>query len=237
MSAGDNILSKTKRVLKWICNILLYQCLSILAFFIIRIPIYENNPDFWWHVILSTLGIIPLMSQTIILFSNNTIWSLQTLEKYNYWIHGIAISIASCVVITGIVFEAHREIDYNETKYFKSAHSVTGLISGTLIICALVSYPFVFIGTKFCKTKPSAYFELIHDLLAQSAYIMGILSLCTGYNTEWFKFYTPRGIPITFTFITILGAIWSLKSSWKSLYHKIKFSSFRKNTEQEMLVI
>ncbi|KAF2892928.1 hypothetical protein ILUMI_13242 [Ignelater luminosus] len=99
---------------------LIHQCIAVIFIYSIWIAVENYSNPFSWHVILSTLGLLPFMIEALILFSNDNLWSREISRKQKYWIHGILMSVGSALIIIGIVVEYVRRDGYD---HFVSAHS------------------------------------------------------------------------------------------------------------------
>ncbi|KAK5648782.1 hypothetical protein RI129_003674 [Pyrocoelia pectoralis] len=211
---------------KWVLNTVFHQCVAVLAVYTIWIPIEGYSSPFSWHVILSTLGIVPLITESLIVFSKQNIWSQEIDRKQKHWIHVILISIGGLLIFIGVGFEIYRKaVHPNPTvKHFASPHSITGLIGIIFIINAMVCGVLAFNTQRIYKWNRKArpiYFKLIHNILGQVAYLFCLISFCLGYFTPWFVKSLSDASRITATIVAIIVAIWSMICAWRSLFSKI----------------
>ncbi|KAF2880004.1 hypothetical protein ILUMI_26164 [Ignelater luminosus] len=213
----DTVIRTTKRIF----NTVFHQCIAVVFVYVICVPIESYSNPFSWHVILSTLGILPFAIEALILFSNDNVWSQEISRKQKYWVHGILISIGCFFIITGISIEINRK-NQRDLSHFISAHAITGLTAMIFLICALICGPMVFYATIFSKWIPPVWLKLIHNVLGQLGYILAIICLCLGYYTNWFSRHTSKSSKLSITIATVLIMLWSLFNAWKSIVNQIK---------------
>lgn len=64
--------------------------------------------------------------------------------------------------------------------------------------------------------------KLTHNTLGLLGYIIGIISLCYGYYTRWFVYYTSYESRLLGLIVTIIATCWTLNGALVSLYNQIK---------------
>ncbi|KAF2892927.1 hypothetical protein ILUMI_13241 [Ignelater luminosus] len=218
---GVTSLDTVIQVSKWILNTLFHQFVAVIFIYSIWIAIEKYSNPFSWHVILSTLGLMPFTVEALILFSNDNVWSQEISRKQKYWIHGILIFIGSFFIITGIALEIDNRVKLG-VSHFTSAHSITGLIAMIFVIFALICGPMAFSTSIVTRWVSSQWLKLIHNILGQLTHILLLISLCLGFYTDWFSSNTSKSSRIAATIVTVLIMLWSLFCAWISLFKQIK---------------
>lgn len=100
----------------------------------------------------------------------------------------------------------------------------SGLVSMMILILSLIlglaaNYPDQ--AKKIISVTP-VWFKMLHNSLGLFAYGIGILSLCLGYYTKWFVFYTGSESRLVATVLTVFMSLWPLNGAFLSFYHQLK---------------
>lgn len=66
------------------------------------------------------------------------------------------------------------------------------------------------------------WFKMLHNSLGLLGYGIGIVSLCLGYYTKWFVYYTGSESRLVATVLTVFMSLWPLNGALLSLYHQLK---------------
>ncbi|XP_057664335.1 transmembrane reductase CYB561D2-like isoform X2 [Diorhabda carinulata] len=190
------------------------------------IPFQYLGGWFSYHVILCTFGYIPLMAEAIMLFVGDDIWSKNLSRRAKYTVHGILITVATLITIVGnVLVFVYIEPGY----HLYTAHGITGLVSMIILIISIilglaVHYPK---STKRIVSLRPVTFKFLHNISGLMGYGIGIISLCFGYFTDWFKYFNgaeSRWVALIFTMAVSLwplnGAFVSLWNQWKSLLER-----------------
>ncbi|KAH1007457.1 hypothetical protein HUJ04_004687 [Dendroctonus ponderosae] len=195
-----------------IAGVVVYSC---------WIAFYNYNYWFTWHVVLCTFGYIPLMAESVMLFLGDELWSRQMTRTAKYTIHGIIVSLATALIICGDSVVFHY-IEPGHHLY--TAHGITGLIS---LIFLVISIPVGLVIKYHREVNPYLPFRLIwykaiHNILGILGYVIGIVSLCYAFYTNWFIYYTTYESRLLALVVTILASLWTLNGAVLSLAHQIK---------------
>lgn len=180
-----------------------------------------NYSWFTWHVILCTLGYIPLMAESVMLFTGDDLWTRQLSRTAKYTVHGVIVTVATIIIIVGDALVFH----YLEPGYhLYTAHGITGLVS---LILILLSVPAGLIIKYHREVSPHLpigviWFKALHNLLGIAGYLVGIISLGFAFYTNWFVFYTEWQSRLAALIFTITVAVWTLNGAVVSLYHQFK---------------
>ncbi|GJQ76744.1 hypothetical protein Trydic_g15587 [Trypoxylus dichotomus] len=201
------------RVTRFLFNTIFHQALAVIAIYTIWVPISNYTADLSalsWHVILCTLALIPLGAEALILFASDNVWS-QGIEKNTKKImHGILMGISAVLMIIGIALEINRAAGVTNYPHFQSAHAITGLIAMIFIIFGSL----VGLCAKFAQSLKGflrpVITKFIHNVLGNLSFIFGIVSLCCGYYTNWFAYYTSEASRLAATIVTVVICVWSL---------------------------
>ncbi|KAK5648781.1 hypothetical protein RI129_003673 [Pyrocoelia pectoralis] len=229
MNVNGTSLDTVLRIGKLVLNGIFHLCVAGLTVYTIWLPITSYTWPFSWHVILCTLGILPLITESLIVFSKQNIWSQEIDRKQKHWIHVILIiSIGGLLIFIGVGFEIYRIAVHTDptVKHFSSPHSITGLIGIIFIINAMVCGVLAFNTQRIYKWNRKArpiYFKLIHNILGQAAYLLCLISFCLGHFIPWFVKNLSDASRITAMIVAIIVAIWSMICAWRSLFSKITF--------------
>lgn len=74
---------------------------------------------------------------------------------------------------------------------------------------------------KFISLSAVSY-KFIHNSFGLIGYGIGIISLCFGYYTNWFIYYTGSESRLVATILTVFMALWPLNGAFISAYRQIK---------------
>lgn len=74
---------------------------------------------------------------------------------------------------------------------------------------------------KLVSLSP-VWFKLLHNSLGLLGYGIGIISLCLGYYTNWFVYYTGSESRLVATILTVFMSLWPLHGAFVSGYRQIK---------------
>lgn len=107
---------------------------------------------------------------------------------------------------------------------FLKIYFFAGLVSMILLI---VSVPAGLIIKYYKEVKSYVpvrpiWWKTIHNILGLLGYIIGIISLCYGYYTHWFVYFTDYESRLVALIVTILTTLWTLNGACVSLVHQIK---------------
>ncbi|KAF7267639.1 hypothetical protein GWI33_019130 [Rhynchophorus ferrugineus] len=220
-SNGDNNAYIKTHIIRFCLNYLTRFGIAGVVVYVCWIAIEHYHYWFSWHVILCTFGYLPLMAESLLLFLPDEIWSRELSRTAKYTIHGIIVLIGTLMLTGGNAVVFH----YFEPGYhFNTAHGITGLIS---MIFVIISIP-VGLAIKYHKEVKSRVpgrlivWKLTHNTLGLLGYIIGIISLCYGYYTHWFVYYTSYESRLLGFIVTVIATLWTLNGALVSLYNQIK---------------
>lgn len=182
-----------------------------------------KNYNYWfsWHIILCTLGYMPIMAESCMLFVGDELWSRQMSRTAKYTVHGILVLVGTAMIIAGDALVYHY---ISPGYHLYTAHGITGLVSMILIILSIpvgLAIKYFQEVKSYTNIRP-VWFKTLHNILGLSGYAIGIISLCFGYYTHWFVFYTDFGSRLVALIVTILASIWTVNGAFVSLYHQVK---------------
>ncbi|XP_050305480.1 uncharacterized protein LOC126742737 isoform X3 [Anthonomus grandis grandis] len=164
---------------------------------------------------------LPLMAESLMLFTGDEIWSRQMTRNAKYTIHGIIVALGTVMIICGNALVFH----YIQPGYhLYTAHGITGLVSMILLILSLpvgLLIKYHKETQRYLPIRPILY-KLSHNLLGILGYAVGIVSLCYGFYTHWFVYYTSYESRILALVVTILASAWTLNGALVSLWHQVK---------------
>ncbi|CAG9762393.1 unnamed protein product [Ceutorhynchus assimilis] len=196
-----------------IAGVVVYSC---------WIAIVNYNYWFSWHVILCTFGYLPLMAESLMLFTGDELWSRQMTRTAKYTIHGIIVSIGTVMIIAGNGLVFHY---ISPGFHLNTVHGITGLVSMILIIVAIP----VGLMIKYYRELQSyvpiirpIWYKGLHNVLGVLGYIIGIISLCFAYYTHWFVYYTQYESRLVALIVTVLATAWTLNGAIVSMWYQIK---------------
>lgn len=208
-------------VARFLANYLTRFIFAGLVLYCCWIPLQNLTGWFSYHVILCTFGYIPLMAEALMLFVGDELWSRQLTRKQKYGIHAILITVGTVFIIVGNSLVFHY---ISPGSHLVSVHGITGFVSMILLILSL------FLGAaanssnemqKYLSLRP-VWYKFIHNGVGILGYAIGIVSLCYGYYTHWFKFYHGEESRMAALVLTIAVTVWSLNGAIVSGYNQIK---------------
>ncbi|KAJ3638343.1 hypothetical protein MTP99_001721 [Tenebrio molitor] len=165
---------------------------------------------------------IPFMTEALMLFPPDELWTKQLSRKDKYWIHGCLFTLGTILVSAGSI---DTFIFTAEGYHLYTIHGITGLISMILFILSIL---FGVMATysrelsKYSKHTRPVWFKFIHNFLGLLGYVVGVVSLCYSYYSNWFVFYTSAESRLVALIATILGTLWTMNGSIMSGYDQIK---------------
>lgn len=95
------------------------------------------------------------------------------------------------------------------------------------MIILILSLPLGFAANYPDQTKKlisltPVWIKMLHNSIGLFGYGIGILSLCLGYYTNWFIYYTGSESRLVATVLTVFVSLWPLNGAFVSLYYQIK---------------
>lgn len=205
-------------VIRFLLNLLARAGLAGVVTYSIWLPIEHYHYWFSWHVILSTLGYVPIMAESILLFTGDDGWIKLVSTRTKYIVHGVLITLGTvCFTAGNIVISANTKTDH-----FSTVHGLTGLISMILCLLSLLIGLATYYSTKLRNMIKPVKLKFIHNLVGILGYIIGIVSLCYAFYTRWWIFYTEEKSRLAAVIVTIITTLWTLNGSISSGYNQIK---------------
>ncbi|XP_044264753.1 transmembrane reductase CYB561D2-like [Tribolium madens] len=206
--------SLAKNSLRFLVNYSVRSCLSGVVIYCCWISIMAYS-WFTWHVILCTLGMIPLMSEALLLFAPDELWSRQLPRTRKYFIHGFLMTLGTVLVTAGCI---DTFCFITEGYHLYTAHGITGLIAMILMIVSIVSG----VMANYSKYLRPVTLKFYHNCFGLLGYIIGIISLCFSFYTNWFCYFTSYESRIVALVATVLGALWTVSPALGSGFRQIK---------------
>lgn len=74
---------------------------------------------------------------------------------------------------------------------------------------------------QLVSMSPVCY-KFLHNSFGLLGYGIGIISLCLGYYTNWFVYYTGSESRLVATILTVFMSLWPLNGAFVSIYRQIK---------------
>ncbi|KRT82672.1 hypothetical protein AMK59_4579 [Oryctes borbonicus] len=202
--------TKLREHLKTALNVLYHILSVVIVIYVLWIPIQAYSMPFSWHVIISTLSLIPLATEALMLFVSDNVWSQGIEKKTKTLIHGILMGTSAVLMITGIALEIDRTSGVPNYPHFQSAHAITGLIAMIILILAILGGFCAMFAQSLKGFLRPVITKFIHNVLGNLSFIFGIVSLCCGYYTNWFAYYTSEASRLAATIVTAIICVWSL---------------------------
>jgi cytochrome b-561 domain-containing protein 2 len=183
------------------------------------IAIINYNYWFSWHVILCTLGIIPFMTEALMLFAPDELWSRQLTRTQKYGIHGFLMVGGTILLSVGCIDTFYY---ISEGYHLYTVHGITGLISMILLILSIIFGYMANYSQKLTKYGRPVFFKFNHNVVGLLGYLIGVVSLCYAFYTHWFVYFTTEASRLVAVIATILGVLWTMNAAIVSGYHQIK---------------
>ncbi|XP_043794732.1 transmembrane reductase CYB561D2-like [Apis laboriosa] len=150
------------------------------------------------HTIFCTIGYVLLMSEAIVVFAGDSVFTKflsRGAKRHLHWI----LQILGLILIVSGVMVMYRV----KPVHFKSIHGILGITSAVLaVFLSVAGYP-VFIAAKLRNAIKPVAIKFAHNFLGISCFAIGMAAQCYGY-TYIFK------SDLKFVFIIIVVAIIAL---------------------------
>ncbi|KAK9717533.1 Eukaryotic cytochrome b561 [Popillia japonica] len=219
---AENSYFKLSESIKTALNVIYYTLCVIILIYTLWIPIEAYSVPFSWHVIISTLSLIPLATEALMLFASDNVWS-QGLEKNTKkYMHGILMGTSTVLMITGIAVEIDRGAGIADYPHFTSAHAITGLIALIFLVFGSILGLCALFAQSLKGFLRPVITKFIHNVLGNLTFIFGIVSLCCGFYTNWFAWYTSEASRMAAVIVTAIICVWSLIHSFISGFKQIQ---------------
>ncbi|XP_044746721.1 transmembrane reductase CYB561D2-like [Coccinella septempunctata] len=207
----------TVKIIRFLLNLLSRAGLAGVVTYSIWLPIEHYHYWFSWHVILCTLGYVPIMTESLLLFNGDDGWSELVTKRTKYIIHGVLITSGTVCFTAGNITLMY----FTKSKHFSTVHGITGLISMILCLLSLLLGLATYNSTKLRKCVRPVLLKFIHNLVGIIGYIIGIISLCYAFYTRWWIFYTEENSRLAAVIVTVITTLWTLNGSICSGYNQI----------------
>ncbi|RZC33491.1 cytochrome b561 domain-containing protein 2-like, partial [Asbolus verrucosus] len=111
------------------------------------------------------------MSEALLLFAPDELWSVQLTRKQKYWIHASLISIGTILVTVGCI-ETFCFI--KEGYHLYTVHGITGLIAMISFIVSLFLGLMANYSQKLSAYARPVMFKFTHNFIGLLGYIIGV---------------------------------------------------------------
>lgn len=176
------------------------------------------------------------MTEALMMFPSDELWSSQISRKQKYWIHGSLFLLGTILVSAGCIdifyfteegyhlYTVHGITGlHNANNHFDvNIPSFAGLISMILFILSMFFGVLASHSQNFIKYARPVILKFLHNSIGLIGYIIGMVSLCYAYYTNWFVYYTSEESRFVGLIATILGLLWTMNGSLVSAYNQIK---------------
>ncbi|XP_063933007.1 transmembrane reductase CYB561D2-like [Zophobas morio] len=211
-------ISITQR-LSWTLNIIFHQAVAVITVYILTTVFAssEVNSLGTWHMVLTPLGIMLLMMESLILFTKDNIYTLHMPRTKKHYIHSSLQILSTILITTGIAFRIKSKSGH----HFTTTHGILGLSAWVLIWCS------VFLGIATSQSqvlkrfvKP-VWIKLCHTLMGVSGFTLGVVTLGYGLKEYFGRISHEKVIIAAIVTMAILYA-WALLDTVKSIYNQIR---------------
>ncbi|XP_063933002.1 transmembrane reductase CYB561D2-like [Zophobas morio] len=206
-------------VVRFVTNLVVRYMLASVVVYSCWIAIANYNYWFSWHVILCTFGMIPLMTEALMLFAPDELWTRQLTRTQKYWIHGFLMTLGTVLVSAGCIDTFYY---ISDGYHLYTVHGITGLISMILFMLSIVLGFLANYSQRLTKYGRPVTFKFNHNIIGLLGFVIGIVSLCYAYYTRWFVYFTSEESRIVALIVTIIGSLWTMNASLVSAYNQIK---------------
>lgn len=112
------------------------------------------------------------MTQSILAFYSENVWSKQYQRNSQKTIHWILQAIGSSAAILGIIIE-YIGRSLKDKAHFSTTHSTIGLIAAIFTLCGMLNGVSALWSTKLKKFVRPVYFKLAHNVNGIIAFVLG----------------------------------------------------------------
>lgn len=178
---------------------------------------------------------IPLMSEALLLFASDDLWSRQLNRSQKYFIHGFLMTLGTVLVTAGCIDTFYY---ITEDYHLYTVHGITGiagfsvylviffiflgLVAMILMILSIILGFMASYTSEFKKLGRPVTLKFNHNFVGLLGFVIGIISLCCSYYTNWFCYYTTSEARLCTLIVTILGSLWAINVALISGYNQIK---------------
>lgn len=108
------------------------------------------------------------------------------------------------------------------TEFFLTEIFFSGLVAMILFILSIFLGVIANYSQKLKKCASPVILKFLHNFFGVFGYIVGVVSLCYSYYSDWFVFYTSEGTRLGLLIATVFGSLWMLNRSFISGYNQIR---------------
>jgi cytochrome b-561 domain-containing protein 2 len=205
--------------LSWILNILFHQAVAVIIVYILSVTFVneEVNSLGTWHMVLTPIGIMLIMMESLILFTKSNIYTFGMARSTKQYVH-TTLQITSTVLITvGIAFR----ISSKKGSHFSTTHGILGLVAWIMIWMS------VFLGITISQSQTlknyisPVWLKLCHSLVGVTGFTLGLVTLGYGLK-DYFSRMSHETIILAVIITMALLYAWALYDTFKSIYGHIR---------------
>lgn len=149
------------------------------------------------------------MTEAISAFSSNSYLSRNLKHDARLTLHwALQISAATCILIAFLSIYNHKI--NNNGQHFVSLHSNFGLYTciltaGTISGGILAKY-----SAGLSKFIRPVFLKIVHSTFGAITYILSIITICLGLDSNWFRSNTNAGLVTTLIILTVLVGLFTV---------------------------
>lgn len=161
------------------------------------------------------------MTQAILAFYSENVWSKQHTRQTQKTIHWVLQAIGSTAAIAGIITE-YIGRSFKSKSHFSSTHSVIGLIAVIFTFFSMINGISTLWSIKLKKFARPVYFKLIHNLNGMLAFVLGMVALYFGYDKCYMKDNSRADIRMWLQALAILTIALTLIGAWRATLNHLR---------------
>ncbi|XP_031624356.1 cytochrome b561 domain-containing protein 2-like [Contarinia nasturtii] len=207
-------------------NVLNHVMISIVAVYMTFLCYNAGNRAISWHAWLCTLGYQLLMTQSILAFYSENVWSKEHKRQTQKKLHWVLQAVGSSAAIVGMIVE-YIGRSQKLKSHFSSTHSIIGLIAGIWTLTGMFNGIFALWAVELKKYFRPIYLKLAHNLNGLIAFVLGMTSLYFGYDKGFMKLNSREDIRLWLQALAIITILLSLVGAIRSSLHLIRVAFFK----------
>ncbi|CAD6222309.1 GSCOCG00000906001-RA-CDS [Cotesia congregata] len=169
------------------------------------------------HIGLCTVGYVLLMSEALMVMTEENVWSRRFSRRGIHNIHWNLQLLGGAFSTAGVI------VMFKSTEnHFKSTHAILGITS--IILMCILSFLGITVvyAVKLRSFIPPVISKFIHNFLGIASFLTGMLAQCYSYNKNWFIKNAGNEIRTLCIVFTAVIAFINIIRPLKSLYAQIK---------------
>jgi len=198
----------------------------LLAGFVAYFSFSNGISLFSWHPPLMVIGFLLLMTEAIMVFSNDRAFTQKLDNKNRLDFHGLLQVTAGIFIGLGFLAIYYTKVQFDRPHY-ETTHGNIGYMA---CICSLGASTGGLLARYGGKLKlPVNLIKIVHATFGTLSYSLALSALCLGLNSPWFQqqvsettIYGSLAVVVVIGLLTVYSPILTVLKRVKRLGSKAK---------------